>query len=138
MRSIAVLMLATAMPLCAQDSAHKFFDRANLIGFGVSAAMRSADAAYTCRRLNEGNFREVFYPTQSCRGVAVWMAATYTSEISLSYLFHKRGQHRLERWVPRIGATASGIGLTWNLSRPHYRYEIVRRPRYDDGVQHHE
>jgi hypothetical protein len=48
-------------------------------------------------------------------------AATTATSIGVSYLFHRTGHHRLERWISIIhfGVTVSGAARNYALRTPH-------------------
>ena len=113
----ASLMVApAARPQLAAE--HKFFDRQQLVGFYVHSGVRVADTINTCHELANGA-TEVWIPTQSCAGIAVWQAGSVGLALGIGWLLHKHGNHRLERIVPWVGTSASAAGLTKSVFNIH-------------------
>ena len=96
---------------------HRFFDRNNLIGFSAMFATRALDVHSTCRFLRRG-YREAVFPSQNCRTIAAGAFSAAGATVGVSYWFHRKGHHKLERWLPRIVAISGGIVATWNYSIP--------------------
>lgn len=92
---------------------HRFFDRNNLIGFSAMFAGTALDHHSTCRFLRAG-MKEVLLPTQSCRTVGLVLYGTSSAGVGLAYWLHRKGHHKLERWLPRIRAIAGGVAVSWN------------------------
>jgi len=102
---------ATELP---QAPSHRFWDRENRILFTAVAASATADFAVTRANLQGGGqelnpVARVF--SGSTAGLAVNFAAETAGVIGLSYLFHKTGHHKLERFVSMtdIGASAGAV-----------------------------
>lgn len=113
----ASLMVApAARPQLAGQ--HKFFDRQQLVGLYVHSGVRVADTINTCHELAHGAM-EVWIPTQSCAGVAVWQAGSVGLALGIGWLLHKHGNHRLERMAPWVGTGASAAGLTKSVFNIH-------------------
>ena len=94
---------------------HRFFDRNNLIGFSAMFATRALDVHSTCRFLKAG-YEEKIFPSQNCRTIAVTAFGLSGSGMGGIYWLHRRGHHKLERWLPRIAAISGGVAATWNYS----------------------
>jgi len=121
-----VVMLASSLmaqplpnaPASHLEPQHKFFDKTNLIGFGVGTGVRIADAAQTC--YFEGNpsfygWHEHVLPTSSCRGAYVYLAVVETgTTVGAAWFFHKTGHHKLERLAPYLSALPSLYGITYS------------------------
>jgi hypothetical protein len=89
---------------------HRFFDRENVVGIVVHAAIRSADAAQTCTFMGH-NAKEAWLPMKSCSGVAAYSLSMIPAQIATSYFLHRRGAHRLERLTPYLWAAPSAAGI---------------------------
>lgn len=96
---------------------HRFFDRSNLIGFGAMFTARGLDVHSTCRFLRRG-YREAVFPSQRCGTIAAGAFSASGMVVGVSYWFHRKGHHKVERWLPRIAAISGGIAATWNYSIP--------------------
>lgn len=89
---------------------HQFFDRANLIGFSMHAAVRAADAAQTCAMLGKGA-HEAWLPMKSCAGITAYSLSMVPAQIASSYMLHRSGHHMLEKWMPYLWAAPSAAGI---------------------------
>jgi hypothetical protein len=92
---------------------HRFFDRANLIGTAIHAAIRTADAVQTCASINAGA-HEAWLPMKGCPAIAGYSLSMVPAQIGSSYLMHRRGHHKLEKWMPYLWAVPSvaAIGVS--------------------------
>ena len=97
---------------------HKFFDKQQIIGLYVHARVRTADTVVTCHNIANGA-TEMWIPTQSCTGIAVWQAASVGAALGIGWLFHKTGHHKLERMTPWVATSASAAGLTKSVFNIH-------------------
>ncbi len=105
------VMAATTPKPKATD---KFFNRANLLGFSVHAAIRAADAAQTCERLGNG-VHEAWLPMKSCASIAAYSMSMVPAQIATSYLLHRRGHYQLEKWMPYLWAAPSAAGIAISM-----------------------
>lgn len=94
-----------------QPLPHKFFDRQQLLALYVHSGMRAADTIKTCRELSHGG-REDWIPTQSCGGIAAWQVGSIGLALGVGWMFHRHGNHRLERITPWVATGASAAGWT--------------------------
>ena len=102
----------------AVKGSHPFWDKDSLLLFAGVGAGRALDY------LSTRNFRE--------RGVNEWLlsnsivdnkplfasieAAGVAASIGVSYLFHRSGHHKLERWVSIVHIGVGIGGSAWNYS----------------------
>jgi len=102
----------------AVKGSHPFWDKDNLLLFAGVGAGRALDY------LSTRHFRE--------RGVNEWLlsnsivdnkplfasieAAGVAASIGVSYLFHRSGHHKLERWVSIVHIGVGIGGSAWNYS----------------------
>lgn len=103
----------------AGSAEHKFWDRQNWLLFAVSAAFSGADFAVTRANLQSGG-REL-NPVARMMGTSTpALAANFAGEtaglISVSYLFHRTGHHRLERAVSYVNIGASAGAVSYGLA----------------------
>ena len=100
----------------AKPAGHPFFDKKNMIGFSVHGVTRIADAAQTCTLLNKPGRKEAWLPVHSCSGVVAYSLSMIPAQIGSSYILHRRGHHKLERWLPYLWATpsAAGVAVSFN------------------------
>jgi hypothetical protein len=101
---------------------HSFWDRENDLLFAAVGAGRALDYASTLNLRSRG-INEAFLTNSIVDNHALFagieVAATATS-IGVSYLFHRTGHHRLERWTSAIhaGVAVGGAIRNYNLKSP--------------------
>ena len=137
MRVLAALVLLSSI-LVAQDSPnaapkpdpavipaapaappeHRFWDRENTLLFSGIAVFRGLDYASTRNFMARGR-TEVLIPddvvTNSAGFAGLEAAATATS-VGISYIFHRTGHHKMERWLSIGHVGVTGFGVVWNYS----------------------
>ncbi len=102
---------------------HSFWDRENDLLFVAVGAGRALDYASTLNLRSRG-INEAFLTNSIVDNHALFsgieVAATATS-IGVSYLFHRTGHHRLERWTSAIhaGVAVGGAIRNYGLKSPH-------------------
>lgn len=113
--SVAEAPSAVAKPA----EAHRFWDRQNTLLFAGIGASRALDYAST-RNMQRRGREEMLLPDDVANNtaafVAVEAAGTATS-IGISYLLHRTGHHKLERWlsIGHIGVTTFGAARNFAL-----------------------
>ena len=114
----------TAVP-AAPVSQHRFWDRENILLFSGIAVFRGLDYAST-RNFEARGRQEVLIPddiVNNSAGFASLEAAGAATSVGISYIFHRTGHHKMERWlsIGHIGVTAFGVGWNYSLKthRPH-------------------
>lgn len=111
----------TANPLAPVE--HRFWDRENDWWFAGVAAGRALDYASTLNLRRRG-INEVFLTNSIVDNrplfAGIEVSATAAS-IGVSYLFHRTGHHRLERWTSAIhaGIAVGGAIRNYALKTPH-------------------
>jgi hypothetical protein len=126
-RLLAVLILVT-VPLRAQTMAsaaiptapaswqHHFGDRTNILLFSGVAVLRGLDYAST-RNMQVRGREEILLPddvVNNSAGFAGLEAAGTATSIGLSYWMHRRGHHKIERWVSITHILVTGFGAARN------------------------
>lgn len=102
---------------------HRFWDRENDLLFAGVGAARALDYASTLnlrrRGLNEALLTNAIVDNHAL--FAGIEAAGTAASIGLSYVFHRTGHHRLERWtsVVHIGIATGGAIRNYALPTPH-------------------
>ena len=105
------------------DSPHPFWDRTNVALFSGVAVTRAMDYAST-RNFEARGRQEILLPEDvvhnSAAFASIEAAATMTS-VGISYLFHRTGHHKLERWmsIGHINVTAFGDVRNYSLESRH-------------------
>jgi hypothetical protein len=113
----------TSVPDAPSSTPHAFWDRTNILLFSGVAVFRGLDYASTRNFLARGR-EEVLIPDDIVNNSAAFAsleaAATLTS-VGLSYLMHRTGHHKLERWVSigHIGVTGFGVVRNYSLESKH-------------------
>jgi hypothetical protein len=128
--SVAVLFLALA-PAAAQDAnapaapvpRHRFFDRTNILLFSGVAVFRGLDYAST-RNMQARGREEILLPddvVNNSAGFASLEAAGAATSVGISYIFHRTGHHKLERWlsIGHISVTGFGVARNYALKSKH-------------------
>lgn len=133
-----LISAATARPFVIRPKGpvmHEFFDHQNIIAFSTAVALRTADSAYTCAvgvgtttHNADGSItvrREDFMPVNSCHGVVLMNAAFTGAGLGGSYLLHKMGRHKLERFPNWIAASVPALGIAYTATHQHVRAAIL-------------
>jgi hypothetical protein len=102
---------------------HRFWDKENDLLFAAVGAGRALDYASTLNLRRRG-INEVFLTNaivDNHAEFAVIEAAATATSIGVSYLFHRTGHHRLERWTSAIhaGVAVGGAIRNYALKTPH-------------------
>jgi len=102
---------------------HAFWDRTNILLFSGVAVFRGLDYASTRNFQARGRTeillaRDVVNNSAAFAGVEAAGAAT---SVGISYIFHRTGHHRMERWlsIGHISVTAFGVGWNYSLKSKH-------------------
>jgi hypothetical protein len=97
---------------------HAFWDRTNLGLFSGIAVLRALDYTSTINMQSRGR-EEILLPDDvvfNRAGFAALEAAGAATSIGLSYLLHKTGHHKLERWLSIGHVSVTGFGVVRNYS----------------------
>jgi hypothetical protein len=110
-------------PPPAPVSQHRFWDRKNILLFSGMAAFRGLDYAST-RNFERRGRQEVLLPddvVNNSAGFASLEVAGAATSLGISYIFHRTGHHKLERWVSigHIGVTGFGVVRNYSLKSMH-------------------
>lgn len=101
--------------------AHHFFDKTNLVLNGWNVAAESYDAITTRRGLNGQPIHELnplgaLFVNHGWGGQAAFsFGLGVGGPLLTSYLLHRTGHHKLERWVVGLNALGSTAAGSWNL-----------------------
>ena len=111
---VIVLLLLPSVVL-AEEEEHPFWDRANTRLFLLNVAAQSLDSYSTQRALRHDNTKELNplarpFAERGWKGqVAYSYGIGVGGTLAVSYLFHRMGQHKLERITPLIVATPTAL-----------------------------
>jgi hypothetical protein len=105
-----------ATPAAAPE--HRFWDRENILLFSGVAIFRGLDYASTRNFMARGR-TEVLIPddvVNNSAGFASLEAAATATSLGVSYIFHRTGHHKMERWLSIGHVSVTGFGVVWNYS----------------------
>jgi hypothetical protein len=102
---------------------HRFWDKENDLLFAGVAVSRTLDYFSTLNMRRRGR-QEIFLTNDAVdnhAGFAAIEAAATGFSIGASYLFHRYGHHKLERWtsIIHIGLATSGAVRNYSLKTAH-------------------
>jgi hypothetical protein len=105
------------------QTSHRFWDRENDLLFAGVGAARALDYASTLNLRRRG-LDEILLTNSVVDNHPLFggiEAAATAASIGVSYLFHRTGHHRLERWTSIIhfGAAAGGAARNYALKTRH-------------------
>jgi hypothetical protein len=127
------VLLLLSLPLAAQEARprrpapeppsapaprHRFWDRTNILLFSGVALSRGLDYTSTRHFLARGD-NEVLIPddvVNNSVGFAGLEAAGAATSVGISYIFHRTGHHKMERWMSIAHISVTGVGVMWNYS----------------------
>ncbi len=98
--------------------AHRFWDRKNALLFTGIAVGRTLDYTSTLNMQRRGR-EEMLLPddvVNNRAGFAALEAAGTASSIGVSYLLHRTGHHRLERWLSMAHLSVANFGAARNYA----------------------
>lgn len=102
---------------------HRFFDRENILLFSGVAVFRGLDYAST-RNMQARGREEILLPDDVVNNSAAFAAVEAggtVASMGISYLLHRTGHHKLERWmsIGHIGVTGFGVARNYSLKSMH-------------------
>jgi len=114
---------AAAQPPGQIKPTHRFWDQTNCWLFAGVLGARYLDFASTLNARRRGLNEELLnnqIVDNHAEFAAIEFAGAATS-VGVSYLFHRAGHHRLERWtsIIHIGVTVFGAARNFALKTPH-------------------
>jgi hypothetical protein len=135
LRAVAIFFLLTTMSAGAEEGSalpstpvpavpeHRFWDRKNILLFSGIGAFRGLDYAST-RNMQARGREEILLPddvVNNSAGFASLEAAATAASVGISYIFHRTGHHKLERWlsIGHIGVTGFGVARNYALKSKH-------------------
>ncbi len=115
--------LPTASPTTVLPATHRFWDRENDWLFAGVGAGRGLDYASTLNMRRRG-IDEIFLTNSIVDNHPLFggiEAAATAVSIGVSYVFHRTGHHRLERWTSAVhfGVATVGAARNYALKTPH-------------------
>ncbi len=102
---------------------HAFWDATNRMLFAGVGVFRALDYAST-RNMQARGREEILLPddvVNNSAGFAAVEAGASAASVGLSYLMHRTGHHRMERWISivHIGVTGFGVVRNYSLESKH-------------------
>ena len=106
-----------------EGSPHRFWDKENILLFSGVGVFRALDYTSTKNMLARGR-EEILIPddvVNSPAGFPALEAAATAASVGISYIMHRTGHHKLERWVSivHIGVTGFGAARNYALDTKH-------------------
>src|SRR5712692_435005 len=135
-RKLFSALLLLSLPLAAQETnppaaslpnvpvpQHRFWDRTNILLFSGVAVFRGLDYAST-RNMQARGREEILLPddvVNNSAGFAALEAAGAATSVGISYVLHRTGHHKLERWlsIGHISVTGFGVARNYALKSKH-------------------
>jgi hypothetical protein len=119
--ALAFLLACSAYAQILPDApGHRFWDRTNKILLASHAALETADFMATHHNLSRGGRELDWMAKPFCeRGTAgqvVFFAGREVTVAATSYLLHRTGHHKLERWFIVASSVDSAVGVTYSFS----------------------
>jgi hypothetical protein len=117
--------VSTAAPRASPPrTTHRFWDRTNDLWFAAVGAGRALDYASTLNLRRRG-IDEIFLTNSIVDNHPLFggiEAAATAASIGASYLFHRTGHHRIERWtsIVHFGLATGGAARNYALKTPHH------------------
>ena len=98
---------------------HRFWDKQNYALFLAAGALNGADFAVTRDNLQRGG--QELNPVvrlfgRSTAGLAVNFIGETAGVVSISYVLHKTGHHKLERMVSMVNIGSSAAAVSYGLT----------------------
>ena len=97
---------------------HPFWDRTNAYLFAGIGVVRTLDYTSTINMRARGR-EEILLPDEVVNnraGFAALEAAGVATSIGISYIFHRTGHHKLERWLSIGHISVAGFGAARNYA----------------------
>ena len=118
----ALLRPGVRQNILVDAPSHKFFDTHNVVSMSVLTGLIAADGATTQHLIKDYKFREmnpIVRPlvTRGSGGQAAACAMGLGAAVGTSYLFHKTGRHRLEKWTLRLFIAGESAAVINNVVR---------------------
>jgi len=112
----------SSVPSHAVGDRHPFWDKENIVLFAGVGAGRALDYAST-RHFRDRGVDEWLLTNQIVDNKPLFAGievAALAASIGVSYLFHRTGHHRLERWVSviHIGVAVGSSARNYTLRAP--------------------
>jgi hypothetical protein len=120
----------------ANVKVHRFWDKENdwlFAGIGITRALDFASTANFRARGRQEILLTNSVVDNKPLFAAIEIAATGAS-IGVSYIFHRTGHHRLERWVSFVHIGVTGFGVVRNYSLESAHSPRSRRPALFDSA----
>lgn len=103
-------------PVPQHPAIHRFWDRTNILLFSGVAITRGLDYAST-RNMQARGRKEILLAPEVVNNSAAFAsleAAGTATSVGISYIFHRTGHHKLERWMSISHISVTGFGAARN------------------------
>jgi len=108
----------SSVPSQSAKACHSFWDNDNIVLFAGVGAGRALDYLST-RRLRVRGVNEWLLTNNIVDNKPLFAGievAAVAASIGVSYLFHRSGHHKLERWVSTVHIAVAVGGSAWNYN----------------------
>jgi hypothetical protein len=108
----------TSVSTQAAKRSHQFWDRENIVLFAGAGAGRTLDYAST-RHFRDRGVNEWLFTNNIVDNKPLFAGlevAGVAASIGVSYLFHRSGHHKLERWVSILHIGTAVGSSAWNYT----------------------
>ncbi len=92
-----------------------FLDRPAEVVIGTNFALATLDTVGTCRTLAVGG-HERWLPTQQCAPASLLIYGNFALDVSVAYLLHRAGHHKLERIAELFSTAGSVSGVAYTVT----------------------
>ncbi len=113
--------LASAPTPAPPVELHRFWDWRNDLLFSGVAAARAFDF-FSTQKFRDKHLKEWFLDDRTVDNRPLFAAIEVGGialSVAASYVFHRTGHHRLERWLSIVHITVATAGGIWNYSLPN-------------------
>jgi len=119
MAASPLVRLAKPVSVSEAQAHRRFWDRENTFLFATSAAFSAADFVVTKDNLRNGG-QELNPVTRVLSGTTPGLAMNFAGEtagvVGLSYMLHKTGHHKMERYVSMLNIGSSAAAVTFDMA----------------------
>lgn len=99
---------------------HRYWDRTNKILLTTHAALEAADFVATHHNLSRGgrelNWMAKPFCERGTAGQVIFFAGREAAVATTTYLLHRTGHHKLERWFIVASSVDSAVGVSYSLA----------------------
>ncbi|HZU34162.1 MAG TPA: hypothetical protein VFB79_23840 [Candidatus Angelobacter sp.] len=140
MKTLAAILIlfattfSSAQALEDAPTPHKFLDKTNSFTLAAAAVSIGMDGLSTqeFQRWGHPELNPIAKPFVRTRlGDGLYFGASYATVVGLTYAAHRRGWHRVERWIPVAVTVTESAWVIRNYrlrEQPPMKYTVVPAP----------